>query len=256
MNNFQKKLQDHTHNLRLTSEEKFYMRSALLDAMEASTATPSKAPPSRSFLFHSRRFTAALSGTFAGVLLLGTTTFAAQGALPGDPLYPVKIHVNETAFGVAAVGDEAKAKWNASVAEERVKEATQLALAGKLSSRTVAELESDFDDHAQKVVSFAKKVREKDPKKSSKISEDFSSSLEKHSDVLAEIGRPASLAQAAAPVAKMMAISTSEEEEEDTNLDDDSPKKFSDHIRARSKEIRDNERQSREEERDREETRN
>lgn len=215
------------------------MRSALLQQVQA---TPVRATPSYRFFFHTHRLAASLSGTFVAVFLLGTTAFAAQGALPGDVLYPVKIHLNEAVTEAVAVSDEAKATWNASVAEERVKEAEKLAVAGKLSSSTVAQLKSSFDNHAERVVALTRKVHEKDPEKSSKISEDFSASLDVHSDVLAGIGQPIDIQAVTAPAAKVMSAT---EIAPSVQVEDDASKSFSDHVRARAAEIRQDERQDR-----------
>src|SRR3989344_3616455 len=47
------------------------------------------------------------------LMLGGGVSFAAEGSLPGDALYPVKVSVNEEVRGAITVGAEAKAEWEA-----------------------------------------------------------------------------------------------------------------------------------------------
>src|SRR3989338_9283268 len=53
-------------------------------------------------------------------------SYAAQGALPGDALYAVKVRVNEPVLGALALSSSQKAEWAMRVAGERLKEAATL----------------------------------------------------------------------------------------------------------------------------------
>ena len=86
---------------------------------------------------------------FLIVLLVGSgTSYAAEGALPGQLLYTVKTAVNENVKGALAFTSEAKAEWNATLAVRRLEEAETLASEGKLSAEARADIESRFDKHA------------------------------------------------------------------------------------------------------------
>ncbi len=89
--------------------------------------------------------------SFAAVLLLvlggGSLSYAAESALPGDPLYAVKVHVNEEVHAAFSLSTEAKANWEAKRAERRVKEAKQLANAGKLTPEKTTVLVAAFNTH-------------------------------------------------------------------------------------------------------------
>lgn len=91
---------------------------------------------------------------FALVLALmvsaGGVSYAAEAALPGDVLYPVKVSINEEVRAVAAVSNEDKAKWETERAERRLAEAEALASKGRLNAKGVAAVELSFAKHADK----------------------------------------------------------------------------------------------------------
>jgi hypothetical protein len=80
------------------------------------------------------------------VLCVGVgTSYAAEGALPGNLLYPVKIHVNESVRGALAVGSEAKAQWNIARTARRLAEAETLAQQNNLTPAAQVDIESALD---------------------------------------------------------------------------------------------------------------
>jgi cytochrome b involved in lipid metabolism len=81
------------------------------------------------------------------MLLSGSVSYAAEGSLPGDTLYPIKIHVNENVKGALALSAEAKAEHEASLAEERLTEAEELARTERLSTSTREDLKDAFLEH-------------------------------------------------------------------------------------------------------------
>lgn len=86
------------------------------------------------------------------ILLSGSgTAFAAENTIPGDSLYPVKVHINEPVRAALAVGAEAKANWASAVAERRLDEASRLAAKGTLTTSTEANLEARFTAQTEKV---------------------------------------------------------------------------------------------------------
>ena len=104
---------------------------------------------------------------FAMVLILvvgGGTAAAAEGALPGDILYPIKVHVNEEMRATLAVSPKAKADWAVDRAERRLEEAATLTLAGGLDEVTRAEIETNIDAHMR---SAGEKRQELEDKKDS-----------------------------------------------------------------------------------------
>ncbi len=94
----------------------------------------------RSSLF-SLKFAAMPFVIVCALLITGGTSFAAQGAVPGDFLYPIKITVNENVRAAFAVSNDSEAKLQANLLAERVEEAETLQFEGRLNgevSQTVA----------------------------------------------------------------------------------------------------------------------
>lgn len=91
--------------------------------------------------------------TLAIALLVtgGGTAAAAQGAVPGDLLYPVKTGVNENIRAALAVGADADARLHTALLAERLDEAATLQADGKLHG----EVETDV---AARIVAQAEAV--------------------------------------------------------------------------------------------------
>ncbi|HEU4677573.1 MAG TPA: DUF5667 domain-containing protein [Candidatus Paceibacterota bacterium] len=95
------------------------------------------------------------------LLLGGGTSYAAENAIPGDLLYPVKVDINENVKSAFAVGDDAEAKLQADLARERLKEAEVLASRGTLDAAKSAELETRLKDHLAKADAHSQAAFEK-----------------------------------------------------------------------------------------------
>ena len=95
-----------------------------------------------------------MKATLLIALLIGTggTSFAAQGAVPGDLLYPVKVHVNENVRSTFAFGADAEAKLQAQLLGERLEEAQKLAARGQLEGEVAADVRSNITAQLQKTV--------------------------------------------------------------------------------------------------------
>ena len=122
------------------------------------------------------------------LLIGGGTSFAAEGALPGDVLYPIKVSVNEEVRSFVAISAEAQAKWDARRAERRLEEAEKLAAEGRLNAETRADIESRFEGHTKAFEVQTKKIESKQNTKISlEINSDFEASLKTHAQVLTQI---------------------------------------------------------------------
>jgi Domain of unknown function (DUF5667) len=152
MNNFFYNLQNAARRTRLKPAEKQRMRVALYEAMKVTpAAAPAPAAPVKSpFIFVSLLRVRVLVPALAVLLVLAGsgTAYAAQGALPGSPLYAVKTGVDEPVRLALAATPQAKAQVSAQIAETRVAEAQALAAQGRLDATTSEELQQNFDEHA------------------------------------------------------------------------------------------------------------
>lgn len=194
MNNFFEQFKKTARDIRLSAQEKQAMRVRLYEAMHASPLSaahdvplkPALGRPSPYFFF-SPRWATALAVVLVMVLSSGTA-FAAQGALPGDVLYAVKVNVNENIQTALATTPQQKAQVNASLAEERLQEAEMLAAQGKLDATTSSQLAANFDEHAQAAQTIADHLQTNDPAAAAQISTQFDSSLAAHAAILTELG--------------------------------------------------------------------
>ena len=86
------------------------------------------------------------------VLMLGSgTSYAAEGALPGDLLYPVKKVVNEGVRAALAVTPEARVQWQTARTSRRLAEAQTLVAHNDLTPEKVALIEDDISDAAVQI---------------------------------------------------------------------------------------------------------
>jgi hypothetical protein len=176
--------------VRLTMQEKATLRARLSERMMLNPASPVLRSPYHFFVFNR----AVLQRTFAAVVFFvfvlgsGGTSYAAQGALPGDVLYAIKIHVNELVETKLATTQVAKAEVQAVLAERRVEEAQTLASRGMLTEVAATELQIRFDEHATAAQSLTKELAAIDPGAAAQIGTQFSSSLAANDAVLVSLG--------------------------------------------------------------------
>ncbi len=112
---------------------------------------------------------AALFVSFGGV------SYAAESTVPGDLLYPVKIHVNENVSAAFHVSSESKADFYADLAEERAEEAQKLAAEGRLNAEARAELAKNFSLSLEKA---QKRIQEVSAEGDTQAALELSSRLE------------------------------------------------------------------------------
>lgn len=164
MNNLSKKLKTSVGNLKLSNDEKARMRVNISSFLTDSTA---KQQPSAfnklrivsPYFFGILRspLAVSISSGLLVLIILTSGAFSANGSLPGDILYPIKINFNEPLEGVFAFSDEAKVKWHAEIITERLKEVGQLAAEGKLTAETVQDIKPDFDAHVEEALTLSRK---------------------------------------------------------------------------------------------------
>lgn len=173
----------------LTHEEREKMRGVLYAYMAMkpirTPATPSRAS-AFSWFFTLRPVAAVLAlavfASSAGI------SYAAEGTLPGEILYPIKTHVNEPVKGALALSASAKTAWAMDVAGERIKEATMLAAEGRLNSEHQQELQANFESHARKASENISAQASASPEASAEIGVRFEAQLSEYERVLTEVG--------------------------------------------------------------------
>jgi hypothetical protein len=92
-------------------------------------------------------------------VILGGTAYAAEGSLPQDLLYPVKIQVVEPLVsGTAALLGASQGDVQSALVERRLKEAEQLVSQGELDGDVADFLSEKIDDSSDKVEAYASKA--------------------------------------------------------------------------------------------------
>jgi len=143
------------------------------------------------WLLAPRRFATALV-----VVLFVTSSgisYAAQGALPGDALYAVKVRVNEPVLGALALSSSQKAEWAMRVAGERLKEAATLSAAGRLTATAQADLQANFNEHATQAIAQIDEEAQISPETGAQGALRFEAQLSEYGRVLSEVGTGDSL---------------------------------------------------------------
>lgn len=143
--NFLKRLK----GIALSNNERLQMRervAAYADLHAVSDAVPSASPYSGFFDFlGSRRFSSYAVALLLVVVAGGGVTLGAEGSVPGDSLYSLKISVNEPVMTALAPTATGQAKVAASIATRRVDEAVVLANRGELTPARQTYLSEQFD---------------------------------------------------------------------------------------------------------------
>ncbi len=127
------------------------------------------------------RFKSSIAGALGLAVVFGGTSFAAQSALPGDVLYPIKIHINEKVESLLAFGPKNSAITEAKHAIERIKEEEKLSAQDKLTSEIKNKLEDDFSSEVENMSKDVKSLEDKgDTEAVLKINGNFNEKLSRH----------------------------------------------------------------------------
>ncbi len=118
------------------------------------------------------------------VLLFGYVAYAAQGSLPGDPLYSVKVGVNEKVAGFFLASDKSKAQYEVQLAKMRLEEIEKVAVEGKSNEKTDLQVTSLLNDNIENVKKYSDHIKSKDEVDALEINSDLEASLNAHSQVL------------------------------------------------------------------------
>ncbi|TAK57722.1 hypothetical protein EPO17_01190 [Patescibacteria group bacterium] len=122
------------------------------------------------------------------LMLTGVVGAAAQDTLPGDALYPVKIHLNEKLKSFISIGPESQARVQAEFAERRMQEVEKLAETNMLTPEIEASVKSDFNAHIQAVNKNVEILESSgDAKAGKKVHAELKESLHVHKNKLIQL---------------------------------------------------------------------
>lgn len=121
------------------------------------------------------------------LFFLGGVAYSAEGSIPGDFLYSVKILVNENIEKAVAVTDKSRAELEATLASHRLLEIEKLAARNKLTTGTLKELHARFDENIKKFKEITLKIEARDATGVTEIRSDLEVTLTLHRDLFAKI---------------------------------------------------------------------
>ncbi len=206
MNNTEKNFIQGLKNIRLDSEAKLRIREQLVAYSELHSMPAVEKEPFNGLSFvtsvfgHSRRLLATTLALAVLVVGGGASTLAAENAVPGEVLYPVKIGINEPVAAVLAGSGEAQARHHARLALRRVQEAELLRSRGALTLETEEELSARIDAETSRVLEEAGKLA---------LAGDVSASVAVRTELVGELSVYVETVDSGAEAAPMMAKSAS-----------------------------------------------
>ena len=188
----------------LTKEERAADRRQLLAFMEMKpirkelmarqeTMAPSRIPQKSIIM---QFFLKPMPIALAAMLLIGGVARGAQNALPGDPLYPIKI-AGESIHATLTFDAASQANLEIKLAVERLDEAEKLASKGTLNAKARAKIEANFDEHAERVKT---RIAEFEAKEKFDAATDVAAKFQNSIDVHARVLENLDLKNAAVPV--------------------------------------------------------
>ena len=138
------------------------------------------------YFIHTQRL--AVFGLAVLFVIGGGTSIAAQGALPNDALYAIKVNVNEEVQSWFTFGAESRAYFETKRAGERLEEAKTLAVLGELDAESQEKIKKNFEKHAHKVQEQIATIEaNNDLKVAINVSENFEQSLKEHTKSLVAV---------------------------------------------------------------------
>ncbi len=204
--NFEKLITKAGAQIRLSAHEHETMRGALLAYRTAHPLLSSQEPArtarggffAAAFLFSRRpaAFGSALVLLFA---LCGSgVAYAAENALPGDALYPVKVDITEPLRTVLMRTPKAQAAWQVQLATRRIDETAALANSGRLATTTATALAGEFEAHAAAAGGAINGERALNPVEADVTVADFNAKLGAYETVLQSVAAKSATSTTAA----------------------------------------------------------
>jgi len=172
--------------VRLTATEREEMKDALRRHMQMSPATPAESITSLLRFF--TPLTLVPVSTFVLLLAVVGVAYAAEGALPGDALYSMKILVNENIADAMSFTPEAQARQGTKQAVRRLDEAITLASREQLNAERAEILRQAFVTQAERVRERVLSLQRRGLDETAlEVLSTFEVSLRAHGTVLADI---------------------------------------------------------------------
>ena len=192
MSEFEKQLNKVAKGIKLSVAEKRELETRVVSFMEyhprreavaVKKAEAYLASQSYSIISFNNRYLQAALGALA-VFIFIIVPAAAERAVPGDVLYPIKVRVNEEVRGGLTFSPTQKIEWETERLERRISEVRLLESKGELTEETEAEVVKAVQAHAEAAQDGINKLRVTDAEEASLAEVAFESALDVQSFVL------------------------------------------------------------------------
>lgn len=148
--NKKENIKEYTKNIHLSNEEKFEMLSHIRAHMNSPLTTPVQSPW--------YEFFAKKSFTYSTLAILfmtiTTTSIIAEGAIPGNTLYSIKIHMNEPIVKAMHITDISKTKYSVEQTERRLEELSELIQVEDVDQEHIKIIFEQLDKHTSEIQDF------------------------------------------------------------------------------------------------------
>lgn len=220
--------------LTLSASERAQMREAL-SALTLAAPMPLRHASSPFLVFFMHPMPLAALALILTVSL-GGVSFAAEGALPGDALYTVKVAVNEKVETALAPTNVAKASVAVRHAEERIRETEVLAAKGTLSDEVAVAAAESVDANVASAAASADALTEAgDDSAADGIRTRITAALSAHAELLDAQADAAPEGAGSALRGLSLAIAATAEEDATTTGDDETTVAIAEEGKARAK---------------------
>ncbi|NBD73901.1 hypothetical protein GVX82_02570 [Patescibacteria group bacterium] len=191
MNDFFTQLKNATTEITLSTNERERLRDRLTRYSDFVRIREEVTPAREPFLAHvsrlvHRRF---VPSALVALVLVATSgvSWAAEGAVPGDPLYSVKVNLNEELVEALSFGGASRLSWEVARAERRLAEAATLASRGALDPTRGAELAERLEQHVLSVTQQAHDLRAENGIAVLDASSELQNALDAHEAILVSL---------------------------------------------------------------------
>jgi len=173
--------------IRMSEHERTRVRRALEQYIHTAYTKPIRSP----FLRHANTFILRPMQAIAMILVVLVSSgaglsYAANEALPGEPLYGFKVNINEEILTIA-MDSETRAQYEVSRAAKRLEETAQLAIMGRIDAKTETTIREQLAKHTQKAQASAKEASVNNPETTIAITSRLENELTARGKVLEEI---------------------------------------------------------------------
>jgi|GEM_PF-3159970 len=130
----------------------------------------------------------ALAALALVVVMGGGVALAANSALPGNPLYPIKLNVNEKVLSWLATSSEEKAQLHITLAKKRLQEVEKATANGSFDEKAAIQAKVSFNKHVSAAEDSINAIgKEQGTELSANLNSGFESLLRAHVQIMGNL---------------------------------------------------------------------